>query len=139
MSELNKVKELVTKMFLYRKKIEMVEETLKELNGDLTKIKEEIKECLTAADLDQFDVPEVGKVYIKNIYNWKLPQGEARQAFFDYLKQNNQEDMLTVNHNTFNSFCKKKLEEAQERGEISLDIPGVEEPTLFQTVSMRKA
>lgn len=139
MSELSKLRELVVKMFEQRKLVEEQEEKLKEMNIELTKIKSQITESLTLAELDQFDVPDVGKVFIKNVYNFKLPQGESRQAFFDYLKKTGQEDMLTVNHNTFNSFCKKKLEEAHERGELSVDVPGVEDPTLYQTVTMRKA
>jgi hypothetical protein len=47
--------------------------------------------------------------------------------------------MLTVNHQTLNSFYKSKVEEVLANGGSPTDVlPGVGEPQVHTTVAMRK-
>jgi hypothetical protein len=64
---------------------------------------------------------------------------EDRQKFFDYLKEKGiYEQMITVHSATLNSFYKKEFEIACEEGK-DLDVPGLGQPALSKTLSVRKA
>lgn len=67
----------------------------------------------------------------------KEPQ--AREAFFEYLKKKEIFDqMVTVNHQTLNSFYKAEYENAVERGDHAFQIPGVGEPKVQEYLTFRK-
>jgi putative NADH-flavin reductase len=137
-SDLFEVKKLVQDLFEARKVAESIQETLKEQNNKMSAIKQRLTEALTTAGIESFAVPGTGKIAISNIYNWPLPKDEKKAEYYSYIYENGLQDMLTMNQATHNAFLKGKLAEAQAEGRLSLDIPGVGEPTLFQTVKMWK-
>ena len=114
------------------------EKEIKKYNEDIRSIKEKILEYLRVTEQDSLDITGVGKIFVKNIYSWKMPQGEDRERFINYLKEKKREDLLSVNHNTLNSYLKKELELAHENQELDINIPGIGEKTLYQSVSYRK-
>ena len=136
-TEIKTLKDLIAELKTLQEQADDIEATLKEKNKEISAVRGKIVSTLSEDGLDSFETPDA-KVFVKNVYSYKLPQGDDRVAFFNYLKANGQEDMLTVNSQTYNSFCKKKLEEALANGKTSVDIPGVGEPSLFQQLNMRK-
>lgn len=70
----------------------------------------------------------------------RVPQGDDRTRFFDFLKSTGEFDsLITVNSQTLNGWYKQKLESAKESGELlDFKVPGLDEPTLSPVLSVRK-
>jgi ATP-dependent protease HslVU (ClpYQ) ATPase subunit len=65
---------------------------------------------------------------------------EDRQKFFDYLKERGLYDkLISVNSQTLNSFYKSELEAALESGKDGCEIPGINEVSVQEILSFRKA
>lgn len=82
---------------------------------------------------------------ITKVEHWKvkLPQTpEDRKQFFDYLKEKGIFDnLITVNSNTLNSFFKAEweaLKQSSPEEAMNFRIPGINEPTLHETISFRR-
>ena len=82
---------------------------------------------------DKFQSP-VGTIYMREAWKFNLPKDEARQAFFAHLKERGIFDtMVTVNANTFNSYCNEEWSVAQKEGRaMEFTLPGIPEPTLYR-------
>ena len=98
---------------------------------------------LKRAGKDEYTVKGFGKVSIKEELSVKTPKSpEEKEAFFNWIKDTMGDDAyfsyMTVNSNSLNSLYKQKVEEAGARGEI-LDVPGLEAPTSYTKLSLRKA
>lgn len=64
---------------------------------------------------------------------------DQRDAFFRFLKERKIfENLVTVNHQTLNSFYKAEIEQAIEEGNHEFKIPGLEEPKLHEYLTFRK-
>jgi hypothetical protein len=68
-----------------------------------------------------------------------LPEeGENREAFFQWLKEKQiDKRYLTINSASYNSLMNQEREKALREGQL-LSIPGVPQPTAFETVGFRK-
>lgn len=90
---------------------------------------------------EKFEVPGLGTFYIRSQFSVKTPKSpEAREAFFNYLKQKGAfDDMITVNHQTLNAYYNAELDAAQQAGVENFKIPGLDDPSLYETITMRKA
>lgn len=82
-----------------------------------------------------------GHVITSVRWSWKTPKEKsAREAFFGYLKEKElYEEMITVNSQSLNAFCKGELEAAKEEGNFDFTIPGLDEPSLTETISLRRS
>lgn len=104
---------------------------------------EKVMTLLKRAGRDEYTVKGFGKVTIKDELSVKTPKSpEEKAAFFNWIKDSMGEDAyyayMTVNSNSLNSLYKQKVEEAGARGEV-LDVPGLEAPTSYTKLSLRKA
>jgi len=70
----------------------------------------------------------------------KVPKDpESKALFFEYLESKGiKDDLLTVNSMTLNSFYKAEKEAAMAAGCEEFTIPGLEAPTAFFQLQMRK-
>ncbi len=73
-------------------------------------------------------------------YSWKTPKTpETRNQFFGYLREKGVFDgLISVNANTLSSFAKAEMAAAVERQDIDFAIPGLEEPSYTERVSLRR-
>lgn len=73
-------------------------------------------------------------------YSYRTPKTpETREKFFGYLKERGVFDgLISVNANTLASFAKEEMKAATERQDIDFAIPGLDEPTYTERVSLRK-
>lgn len=84
-----------------------------------------VLEILMENSLTNYKAPD-GTMSLSFRLSAKLPQGEERTKFYEYLKASGKfDDMVSVNSNTFNSYIKEQYELAQEQGESEPKIPGV--------------
>lgn len=103
--------------------------------------RDKVLSALRAANKKKYHVEGLGTLSVVTKKKYKLPKDlEAKKQVLDWLGQFGEEvfvDKVTVNHNTFNSFCNQEVEAAESRGEV-LDIPGVDEPVAEFEVRLRK-
>lgn len=83
---------------------------------------------------------EVGTLYTSHRLSYRVPKTpEQRASFFEYLKQNGDFDnLITVNSQTLNSYCKEKFELAKQAGAEDFEIPGLEPPEVCEVLGFRK-
>lgn len=100
----------------------------------------EIQKILAAHNKDNYK-SAVGTFYRYSRWNWKIPSSlEAKTKFFDFLKQKGIFlELVSVNSNTLNSFCKAEYEAAKEAGNVDFKVPGLEAPTAMEKIGFRKS
>lgn len=96
-----------------------------------------VLELLKAAKKSKYSVDGLGTVYISNRYITRVPKGLAeKQALFNWIKEQKGPDtlmgMVSINHQTLNSFLNKEYEEKP-----GTTVPGVEAPTHEETLGFR--
>lgn len=132
---------LVEKIFQQRQKIEALGEETTKLNLELAKMKEQMVLFLKELGREKYATP-LGTVSIKERWSVTTPKSpEDRAAFFNYLKEKGlYEELVSVNSQTLNAFFRSEWDAAIEKGEaMTFKIPGLDNPKLFQDLSIRKA
>lgn len=83
---------------------------------------------------------DVGMVSKKVRWSWKVPKEEgARNAYRKFLEDSGDFDgMWSIHSASMNAHCKALLEDAKERGDIDFSIPGLDEPSAHETISLTK-
>jgi hypothetical protein len=121
-----------------REVVNKAEDEFKALDKELTRLENELILTLQAQGLDSFK--EGGYQFIRTAkMSVALPQGEHKDAFFDYLKSIGQfEALATVHSRTLNSWYNQEKVNAFMRGEM-LMIPGLELPTERAGLTVRKS
>lgn len=75
-------------------------------------------------------------------YSVRVPADyQAKQKFFHWLHIQSEDlywKMMTVNSQSLNAFYKEQMELAKESGDLNFEIPGIGEPTLMESLSLRK-
>ena len=114
------------------------EEILNGIKKQIEAKKQIILSCLQANNLDNFKVPGVLQVSIRNEFYVKQPDTvEKVQAFNSWLETNGLDELRKVNSQTLNKLYRERLEAAAEQGEI-VEIPGLDMPTTKTTLTKRK-
>lgn len=131
---------LVKELFDKRKEAEDLEDIVKEKNAYVDSLKQKVLSILEAHNQDNFQVPGYGSVYRTNKFQVSMPKEPEKAAKLrQYLIDTGSESMLTVNHQTLNAFYKSKISEAESQGLPITDVlPGVDEPSVYVTIGMRK-
>lgn len=137
MSEtLDQFVEKCERAFSIRTQIKDLEQQAKPLQEALDNLEREIVAELEEKKLTSFD--SVSGKLIKTVRtSVKIPQGDDKYAFFEYLKANGQfEALATVNSAQLNKWYKEELELAQKEKKM-LVIPGLGLPTSSVGLSFR--
>lgn len=75
-------------------------------------------------------------------YSVRVPADyQAKQKFFHWLHTQGEDlywKMMTVNSQSLNAFYKEQMELAKETGDLNFEMPGIGEPTLMESLSLRK-
>lgn len=118
---------------------------VKALHSDEVRKEEDIEakimEVLKEEGKDSYK-SEFGTVSISHRTSFKIPGSpEEKKLFWDYLREKGVfENLITVNSNTLNSFCKTEREQAIEEGRgLEFNIPGIQPPVINEVLSLRKA
>jgi hypothetical protein len=112
------ITDLAKKYYELRGKKDAINANLKDLNKKITDLEKEMVDDLHQLGLDRVDVKDVGSF---TIYTRSFHKVVDREEFIEHLRQNDDEDILSVNHNTLNAYIKdwKSKHESQE-------VPGVD-------------
>lgn len=115
-----------------------LEAELKQLQKEKQVLMDKIKNVLKENDLPNFRNSR-GLATIRRDWRCSVPkEPEKKKEFFDYLKEKGWfDEWITVHSQTLNAEYKKLYEAAAKEGEI-FEIPGVGEPHIVETVTLRK-
>lgn len=136
---LQKLTGLCEEIVEHRKRKDEKEEELKSINDDIRRCESKIIEYFKEYGLPSIKT-EVGNFTLTKRRNVAQPASpEAREAFFEYLREKGIfEDMVSVNSRTLTSWAIKEIEEQEEQGNIGWVPPGLEAPSEYETLSIRK-
>lgn len=126
---------------LWAKKLECdeLDKIAKEKSKELEEIKSKVLAYMDANELERFSVKGFGNISIMNRSSVKVPTGDERQVFFNSLRERGIfDDMVTVNSATLNAWYNQELEIAIAAGNIDFKIPGIVEPKIYKTLTLRK-
>lgn len=132
--------QLVTDMFALRAEIDLDKEKLSAKNATLEQMQAKAVAAMKQLERENYKCT-AGTVYITQKWRVNTPKEEAdKKAFFVYLRDKGiLWEYITVNSNSLNSYFMTEWENAKERGDgMGFKIPGIPEPSLFETVGMRK-
>lgn len=118
---------------------EMLEDKAKEASKIFEAASYDLLQVLEATGLDS--IKAHGYTFSpREEMSVKNPQTpEDKEAFFLYLKEQGLfENMISVHSRTLNSMYKSASEDALRRGELEFRIPGIEAPTVFKKLVIRK-
>jgi hypothetical protein len=137
------LEELCKQMRELDDEIEKDKEALSEKNKKYTQLEAQAAQWLKELGKGSYK-SNFGTVIRQEKWRVNLPQTpEDRDAFFGWLKERGLfEHMITVNSNTLNSLYMKEWEVAKESPDpvdaLTFSIPGIPEPKLHETVSLRR-
>lgn len=122
-----------------RDKIEQMEAALTVENKALQQMMDSASAYLKELDRENYKAPG-GTIYQVKKWQFSLPKtDEGKTAFFQWMKERGIYDQyVSVNHNSFSSLCEQERAAAEKQGEF-FNVPGVEQPKLYETTRFRKS
>lgn len=123
-----------------KKHKEELEKQIDALNEKMKVIENKAMLVLEESGRTSYKHP-LGTLILTTKWNWKNPTDPVKKKeFLTYLEKEGLRDKMTsVNHQTLNSYCREQMEFAQQSGNIDFAIPGIDPPTVFKQISLRKA
>lgn len=114
--------------------------SLANVEARLKTVQGEIMRTLEAMEIDSLKMNGF-TFYVEEKESVKTPKTlEEKALFFEYLRQLGLfDEMVGVNSQTLNSFYRAKSEEALGQGVLEFRMPGIEPPTSYKQLKMRKA
>ena len=120
---LARLREMTMELREETRALEAAERVAKTHSTKIADLKYKIKTILEAAELDKFE-SQFATVSLVRMQSVKLPQGEAREAFYNYLKERGEFDsLISVNSNTLTAYVKREFELNAEN--VFFEIPGI--------------
>jgi hypothetical protein len=113
------------------------------LHAEMKTLEERVTGLMKLAGLTEFTATGYGKVSLSELLSVKTPKSpDEKKAFFSWVRENMGDDAyyayMSVNSASLNSMYRHKVEEYGERGEV-LEVAGLEAPTSYTKLSLRKA
>lgn len=129
---------LIQKLQTHRAEYDAAKKLSADAYHRLEEVEKEVINALKANNRTKFEAEGVALVYIttKEVYTTpKTP--EQKDEFFGYIRSKYGPEVLTgmlsVNHQTLNSFANKETE-----ADPTLNIPGLDAPTSVETLTFRR-
>lgn len=115
----------------------------KDLNVLVKKFESEVISLMQQAGKKRYIAEGIGAISLETGLSVQTPKTpEQKESFFSWLKSEMGEDgyltYATVNSASLNKLYRDKVEEYAERGEV-LEIEGLDQPTSYTKLSLRKA
>lgn len=141
MITVKEVKDAIARLRVVRAEIDLLEEQKKPLNEEKDKLQSSITAMLKEMGEKSFSC-EYGTVSKVTEYTVTMPQGEAKEKFFNFLRERGVfESLATVNYQTLNAYYKEQWELAKQGDPMeamNFSLPGIGEPKSFETIRFRK-
>lgn len=130
---------LIEKAYWLKKEKEEYESKADKVGEELEPIKQQL-----LAFMDEFEKTsyksKFGTIIKAQKLSVKTPKDpDSKAAFFTWLDSKGIKDqILTINSKTLNSLYEAEFESAKQAGAEEFSIPGIEAPTVFAQLQMRK-
>lgn len=123
-----------------KKYIDEVEEVLEKAKKKYKELCYQLQNIIEASEIQKFTAHGF-TFFIEEKESVSIPKSpEAKEAFFNYLKEMGMFDsMITVHSATLNSTYKSLADAALKEGILEFSIPGIEPPTSYKTLKLRKS
>lgn len=113
----------------------------KKLSEAKEKVEAKILEELKAVGNDSYKSTH-GTAYIATSLSYKMPKDQTeRERLFAYINEKGTDvynNLITINSQTFNAWCKAETDAAKEAGVFPFEIPGVEDPVSYEQLRFRR-
>lgn len=115
----------------------------KEHYAEVKRFETQVIDLMERAGKKRYIAEGIGQVSVSENLSVATPKSpEDKEAFFNWLNSEMGHDgfltYASINSASLNSLYKQKVEEYGERGEV-LEIAGLQQPTSFNKLSLRKA
>jgi hypothetical protein len=105
----------------------------------LEMLKAKVLAYMEASEIEKQHVPGFGTLSVQSMFSVRVPTGDRKAEFFEYLKEcGTFEDLATVHSATLNSWYQQELEQAIAEGRDDFRAPGIEEPKIVKRLNMRR-
>ena len=126
--------ELATKLYELRERKTEINNTLKEVQSDLDVAEQELLEEMMHEGMNRLDIQDKGSFHIANRKFFKISD---REALIDFIHEQGDVDLLTVNHQTLNAYAKEMYSRKEAEGDEDFNMPGIDYITKTQ-IRVRK-
>lgn len=138
---LEDIEKLSEETYELKLKVDKEKAALSELTKVFDQKKNELRKILEAHDKTNYSSKQ-GKISIVSKKSYKVPKGDQKAEFFEWIKETKGEqvlqDLVTINSQTLNSWMKVEEENALERGDLSFEAPGLGEPSTYEQIRLGK-
>jgi hypothetical protein len=137
---ISELEELCLAIKNQREECDRIKMEAKAANEKLDELEKKMMGCLSALGKNSYK-SDVGLFTVTHRISVRVPQGDDKAAFFEWLKEKGYYDSyVTVNSQSLNSLYRQEFEKAKAEGSLdSFSIPGIGEPTINEVLSFRKA
>lgn len=139
--ELLTIEQLSAEYYKKREELDGLKDQLAILEEEKRSLEARLVEGLAQCGKERWDLPGgLGTITVVERWSYKTPKTlDQKLQFFDYLKSKGCfEEIVSVNSQTLNAFCKRELDAAIDSGATDFKIPGIEDPSMSQTIQLRK-
>lgn len=137
--DLEKFTAACTECWAQRVKVDEMTREVNEESKRLEELKSRVLGFMEEAGIEKQHIPGFGTLSAQTRFSVKVPQGDGKREFFEYLRSLGIfEDLATVNSQTLNGWYKERLDEAIEKGDLGFRVPGIEEPKSVKTLGFRR-
>lgn len=118
----SRITQLAKEIYDLRTQESELSEQLKNLKKKLDGVEEHLITEMTHEELQRVDLAGKASFHIANKKFFKIAN---RDELVQFLHNNGDEDLLTVNHQTLNAYAKEMLERKEAEGIMDFEMPGV--------------
>lgn len=135
----DEVDALCVKIIDARAECDRIKELGKDADFVLEDLDRQLLKYLERLNRKSWDSP-LGKFSSRLVSSVRVPKGDLREEFFNYLKQTGEFDtLITVNSQTLNGWYKREQARAEEEGRLTeFKIPGIEESETKAVIAFKK-
>tara|TARA_B100001109_G_C18650485_1_gene374839 strand:- start:101 stop:505 length:405 start_codon:yes stop_codon:yes gene_type:complete len=120
---MSSLSELATRLKELRDRKTELKNQTKEVQTQLDAVEAELLEEMSHEGMHRLDLSDVGSFHIASRKFYKIAD---REALMDFLHEQGDVDLLTVNHQTLNAYAKEIAARKEEQGVENFVVPGVE-------------
>lgn len=116
------ITQIAKELYELRTEESQLSEQLKLLKKKIDSVEEKLISEMVHEELQRVDLAGKASFHIATKHFYKIAD---RQQLLDFLHDNGDEDIITVNHNTLNAYAKEMRERKAASGDEEFEIPGV--------------
>jgi len=133
--EMASLSDLASKVHELRERKAEVKNSLNDVQGELDTAEEELLEEMMHEGMQRLDLQSIGSFHIATRKFYKIAD---REALIDFIHDQGDVDLLTVNHHTLNAYAKEMYARKEQEGIEDFEMPGIDFTTKTQ-IRVRKA